>query len=185
MPYEIEEYLDEAKESLNVFRKCYYSWRYPSCWIKNIKIFFRNIKFAWQRIFKGYCDRDLWDVDSHIINLLICEIDEFIKINQGYPCNLTEEEWDKILLEIRDHLINGVRSIDYDPDNKWREARQLCTTRTKQEDGSICYDVKDEFYTSEINKSFLQHMKEIDEYQDKEYEEGMNMLTKWLRHIWY
>ena len=50
---------------LNVFNNPYFSWKYPECWYKNIRMFFRSFKYAYQRITKGYAYCDTWDLDDY------------------------------------------------------------------------------------------------------------------------
>ena len=53
------------KNKLNLFTYGYY----PGTPFQNIKQFFRNIKFCFQRCIKGYCDKDVWDMDIYLTYL--------------------------------------------------------------------------------------------------------------------
>lgn len=72
--------------NLNVFnRHNFYSWRYPKWWGKNIGIFFRQFKWAYQRITKGYCEYDWIDLDKYLAQLMADTIDELAEYGIGYP----------------------------------------------------------------------------------------------------
>ena len=54
----------------NVFKQYYCPWRYPSNWIKNIRLFFRRYKWAYQRAKRGYADCDIWNFDSYLEKII-------------------------------------------------------------------------------------------------------------------
>lgn len=54
-------------------------------------------KMAKQRAKKGYCDLDVWNINTFIEEKLVAMLKEFIKGNNGYPPELTPDEWDNIL----------------------------------------------------------------------------------------
>lgn len=54
-------------------------------------------KMAKQRAKKGYCDLDVWNINDFIETTLVKMLKEFIKENNGYPPELTPNEWDNIL----------------------------------------------------------------------------------------
>lgn len=61
----------------------------------------RDIKCAWQRATKGYCYRDLWNIDSWFLRLMCDMIPDYKKNKHGYPSQFeSEEEWDKVLNEM-------------------------------------------------------------------------------------
>lgn len=63
---------------------------------------FKKIKYLYQRITKGYCDKDLWDLDYFIISKVRKPLKEFIKLDRGgYPVGVKSyKEWNKILKKI-------------------------------------------------------------------------------------
>ena len=88
---------------LNVFNQNWCPWRYPSNWIKNARLFFRQFKWAYQRITKGYCDADWWDLDSHLTRLMADSIQDLADKGMGYPGTdefPTPESWQKYLYRI-------------------------------------------------------------------------------------
>lgn len=88
---------------LNVFKFGFYeySWRHP---LESIGQFFRNCHYAWQRAIKGYCDWDLWDLDIFYRQLFINSLQDFKERANGYPANMTEEEWNNYLTEMIGHF---------------------------------------------------------------------------------
>lgn len=72
---------------LNVFKNGYHNWKCP---IYNIKQFFRNCKYAWQRATKGYSDWDIWDLDTYYSDLISNSMLQFAdEINS----RMTYDEW--------------------------------------------------------------------------------------------
>lgn len=89
---------------LNVFHKnTYRPWKYPKNWLNNIEQFFYNTKCAWQRVTKGYCDRDVWELDTHLLNLLHFTIRDLALHHYGYPGIEpfdTDEKWKDYLMDL-------------------------------------------------------------------------------------
>ena len=53
-----------------------------------------------QIVEQGFADSELWNLDETIIRFVLPRLKRLKEIQKGYPANLTEEEWDKILSEI-------------------------------------------------------------------------------------
>lgn len=65
----------------------------------------RDIQCAWQRANKGYCFRDLWNVDLWFIEIMPQMLQEYKNNKHGYPSELeSEEEWDNILDQMISHF---------------------------------------------------------------------------------
>lgn len=94
---------------ISAFKTYYCPWRYPSNWIKNIKSFLYNFKYAYQRIIRGYSDYDIWDLDSYFTNTISNAMEDFVELNKsglsGYPAHLNNcDEWHKKILAAAHHL---------------------------------------------------------------------------------
>ena len=53
--------------TLNILK---FGYGTPRHIIHNFCQFLRNIKFAYQRVTRGYCDADVWDLDQYLSALL-------------------------------------------------------------------------------------------------------------------
>lgn len=88
---------------LNVFNNPYYRWRYPDCWIKNARMFFKSFKYAYQRITKGYANCDTFDLDSYYLDIFSGTLNYLADNHCGYPGNdefPTDESWTIYLKEL-------------------------------------------------------------------------------------
>lgn len=82
-----------------------YRWKY--FWKNLPHIFWYEPKYFLQRLFRGWSDDQLWSLDYTLGNIIVKYLKLFKESKrQGYPANLTEEEFEKIL----DDMIEG---IDY------------------------------------------------------------------------
>jgi len=103
---------------LNVFKNSYYRWCYPSCWWKNIRMFFRSFKYAYQRITKGFCDMDIWDLDNYYLNIFTGTLNYLANYHMGYPDRSpyeTDEKWTKHLRETADCFYRANEMNEYYP----------------------------------------------------------------------
>jgi len=60
----------------------------------------RIFKFAYQKITRGFSDRDTWSLDHTIANYILPRLKRFKEVNNGHPTHLSEDEWDSILDEM-------------------------------------------------------------------------------------
>lgn len=91
----------------------------------------RKIKWAWQRLTRGYSDCDLWGLGNVVCRFVHPRLKAFIKMNvHSYPAGLKSmDEWKSILKEMEwaiDTLIKD--DIKYNSENNKRldKALKLC-----------------------------------------------------------
>ena len=60
----------------NVWCKQDFLWLRRKPW-KIIPLICRNIGYSWQRITKGYCDKDLWNIDGWFMDLMPDMLEQF------------------------------------------------------------------------------------------------------------
>lgn len=113
-----------------------------------------NLKMVYQRITKGYCEEDVWNLNSFIVNKTYKPLKEFVKHYEEHGLALPAEfatdpgSWTLILKKIEyafDDVYNSEHDYDYD--------------RTR--------------YTGE---KLEEHYKKV--------EEGLTLFGKYLRNLW-
>lgn len=143
--------------------------------IKYIKAICRGFRAAWQRATKGFCDYDLWDLDSWLLKLLPSALENFVKNNNGYPFDFkTIEEWNDFLLK----MATDFRACQ-DPEAEDRN--EYYEEYIKQ------FEEKDGWHRerTEIDKKYFTRSRELYEEQQRNLEEVFARLAKWLRAIWW
>lgn len=63
--------------------------------LKLPKLFFRDLKFCWQRCRRGYCDKDLWNIDHWFLNMIPDMLTQFKETRHGSPGRLGEDYVDE------------------------------------------------------------------------------------------
>ena len=111
---------------MNIFSFGIYSHN-PRWWLRNIKQFFKNIKYAWQRATRGFSDPDWWEFDSYLSRIISGGLKTLDKNRHGFPTELYsqlgeedgDQEWSKILSEISAKMekYERLKSSEYPPDN--------------------------------------------------------------------
>lgn len=159
----------EIQNKLNIWKHKEYSRWYRID--QKIGLFFRKIKWMWQRAKYGYCDMDLWSLDYTLGNYIASSVNEFANRTHSYSYDTTEEEWDGIL-----------RSI----------ARDFYLA-TNEDEWSNPYDDMLEygdFYNSlpddkkEYWDKWFQVEEENTRSMDIRRQEGFKLLQKWFTHLW-
>ena len=111
---------------MNIFSFGIYSHN-PRWWLHNIKQFFKNIKYAWQRATRGFSDPDCWEFDSYLSRIISGGLKTLDENRHGFPTELYSQlgeedgnqEWSKILSEISAKMekYERLKSSEYPPGN--------------------------------------------------------------------
>ena len=102
---------------LNVFKRKAYG-RNP---LEYIKYFGKQLKWAYQRITRGYCDADTWDLDYYYANLIGVTLKHLADNTISYPYDSDPEEWKAYLTD----LGNVFLSINNDELLTYEERQKL------------------------------------------------------------
>jgi hypothetical protein len=95
---------------------------------------FQYLKWAWQRVFRGWDDRVLWSIHDHLIDNLPVWLIWLRENGAGFPADMTEEQWSNELSK----MIAGFQAarklddLDYmdikDQDERMAEQQRLSIT---------------------------------------------------------
>jgi len=79
----------------------------------------RFVKFTYQKITRGFSDDECWNLDRSLAVWLLPRLKKLAQDSKviGYPAELTEEKWDKILSKII-HSLEIKTSDDGIPHNQ-------------------------------------------------------------------
>lgn len=78
----------------------YFPWRLGF----KIKNLYYQVKYGFQRMFRGYDDTEVFNTDLTFIDRYLKILKDFSKNHHGYPPSITNEQWDDILDEMIKHL---------------------------------------------------------------------------------
>lgn len=59
-----------------------------------------EIKYFLQRVFRGWDDRETWDLEFEFLCWIYPRLKRFKQISIAYPINFTEKEWDNFLEQL-------------------------------------------------------------------------------------
>ena len=163
---------------LNVFKNPYCFYRTPFRWLK---YFFRGFKLAYQRITKGYCDSDWYDLDFYYTGIISGTLRQLAANHYGYPHNMEPEEWTKILNTIADKI--EASSLNYDDFNlpahkEWWEHY----SKKPKNDGEELKLWQDE--NDILSKKMAKEEQEHFIYQTKCKDEALDLLKKYWFDLW-
>lgn len=82
----------------------------PSLWVSDRKFgkSYSVKKHKRQRVKRGFSDYDWWGFDSYLTFVILGGLKKFKKDANGYPADLTQEEWNDIL----DKMIAGFEASE-------------------------------------------------------------------------
>lgn len=167
---------------LNTFNNYYCPWKYPSNWLINIKTFFKGFKYSWQRITKGYCDKDIWNLDDTILEYLGQTLLSLSQVTHGYPGNEefnTFEKWQKYLEDLAFNFKKINDEETYFP-NPYEEEWSNQLTTTKDEKGYFTIRTNNK----ELDQKFLDAEKERIKNKEKLFKENWDNLGRVFFHLW-
>lgn len=194
------------KNDLNVLRYGLYGYRLRYKY-KNIPQIFRNIKYAYQRITRGWCDQDIWNMNIYLSELLPSMLEDLAKNHYGHPS--TEEfydeqakqegfedghdKWTKTLEEMAYHFKNCNEDSPYNRAQKKSEYlfEQMCdnednTWFDELPDG--CFEMKttykDEKLQERLNEQWRKEIEKSGEFINSEKDKACDMLKKYFFNLW-
>jgi len=162
---------------MNIWKEVKYSgWRHP---IHNVSVFFKKLKYIYQRATKGYCDYDLYQFDTYISSIICDGVRKIAGDGYGYPghgaCHNrfdTPEKWNSYLLELADNFALYNATIK----NKYELAREY-TINNK-------LDIPEE-KRNKILQCFLEEEVRIDKIRQASLKRGLEMLDdEVFRHLY-
>ena len=168
---------------LNVFGYGYYSWRAP---FSTIGAFFRNIKYAYQRATRGFCDYDAWDLDYFYSRLFVGTLTDFSKQLHGAPSKFYDEEsgsisrWIDYINEMRDHFYNSIEENEVEK-NEF-EDDYMFIARGDINDHILGTQMNRE--QNELRELWLKREKEIHDWRANELKTALSMLEKVYEDLW-
>lgn len=128
----------------------YFPWRLGF----KIKNLYYQIKYGFQRMFRGYDDTEVFNTDLTFINRYLKILKDFSKNHHGYPPSITNEQWDDILDEMIKHL--SLMTED--------------NVETELKKG--------------MPDSFKPDYKTVREIMDKHKDEFFKLFSKWFYNLW-
>jgi hypothetical protein len=107
---------------------------------KYLRFFFRKIKWCWQRVTRGYCELDLWDLDHYLARLIANSLCTLSQGSYGCPCefNGDHEAWKNKLMDIA-LLFDKVDELD----GLWVPERDEIKDKAFSELNKYFYDLWD------------------------------------------
>jgi len=75
--------------------------------------FYRKCKRGYQRAYRGWADEDVWCLDFYLAKVIKDSIKKLQKDTNGYPGNLTAEQWNSILEDIIYTFETCERRLDF------------------------------------------------------------------------
>ena len=146
-------------------------WRYPSNWAGNIRWFFRRYKWAYQRVTKGYCDVDVWELHSSLLNYLSGTLKELAETSTGYPGNdrfPTPESWEEFLKDLSNDFYRANEDNDYYEHpayDTWEKSTDLLKS-------------------TELSKAMVNELLDLSERRQKDVEIGLDKLKEVFFDLW-
>lgn len=205
--------IKSVEKNHNVLTSQYSSYNLnPRILFSNIKQFFKNIKYAYQRITRGYCDADIWNLSDYISDMLYLTLNKLADTTHGYPGvdifedtkskedGFIDEEygchgavrWESYLKDMAEHFYNTVESHEDIPINQeiskaWEEKEKYVKFCGCKPDSNIwvteSYDGQEEQLATATDK-WLQLEKDASEFRRIEKDKAFDMLKEWYFQLW-
>lgn len=149
----------------------------------NIKQFFRNLKWAYQRVVWGFSEGDTWELDAYFLELFYQSLTYFSQHLEGYPWNFNEESWLKYLNKMIAHFYNAQ---EMHRDN-WASIKEDEAFDALEEIRNNFNEPK-EGYTQEdlemARKKFFDATIEATKFREQEMHYAIDMLEEVFFSLW-
>lgn len=151
----------------------------------------REIKWAWQRVKRGYDDQIFWNFDHYLDQIIIKDLQWMLKNRNGSPVleGWTEddchEKWTQVLKEMLHYFMQSTEQHCSEV-NEYTDLVDFASYFVPIKGGKYStMRYKDtSVEAEELREKHRQRSKEIDEYRAENHKKAMEMLNKYYRHLW-
>lgn len=172
-----------------------FEWSYSRKWYlthpwKWIKELFRNMKFAWQRATRGYCDSDVWSMDSWLLALLPDMLRDLANDPVGaYPGVEpfdTPEKWRNWLFKMAAKFLELQDNWPETRNEYENEYMRLVDESRVIKNNTTCYNFifKDKAYAEELRQKWLSRIKELNDAQNAATVAAFSELAEHFYALW-
>ena len=163
----------------NILKKGWRSWTYlPGLW-DNIQHIPYVVKWAYQRIVRGYADADCWDLDLFYTNLFAESLDWFRQVTGSFPGHdegATEEGWNNVLKTMSEKFYRSNEDNDYYPKDKWQAYHAA--------KGDKLFDEDETSELQALRDAWLEEEKANAEARDRDLSDALDSFKYWFRDLW-
>jgi len=152
----------------NVFKYGWMPWRYPRNWWGNIKLAFRQWKWAYQRATRGFADCDTWNMDQWLLSILSGALNQLADNHWGWPGDSRfpkDEDWTQYLKDMAQKFYNANEANEAYPTPerdkwwKWLEEHDYKILNFNRDDNPYVQTMLDE--DKEISNKRMQDFAEV------------------------
>ena len=170
-----------------------------------LRLFFRGVKWSWQRARKGYCDSDLFGLSNWFLEVVPKMLDE-IKANAcAFPSVLMDEAWESVGIKTFEETLSASeedrRKATAYGQRKWeeilsrtafllREANSETCSRKNAYESKYCKMKKDLQAQGknllecpeceDIVNRYMEEQRAIYTYQEECRKEGLKLFYEWF-----
>lgn len=150
---------------------------YYTCYraFHRVKDFPRELRWFWQRGWRGYADSDIWSIDYFLLTILPPMLRKLAKDKHGYPAMLYQgkdldgQKGSKMWQDILEKMAYG-----FELRNRWESDYPAVVGEMR--DGKEYYDFKDKAWRAKFDKK----QKEV----NKAFDESMKLFSKYFFALW-
>ena len=132
------------------------------------KRWLRNLKYAYQRIMYGYCDRDVFEIHSWFLKVVPGMLKELKKHSDNVPSS--------VYMELGGDPVGWDEEIMKKAAEKWNSIlnEMICL-----------FEEADEENEKYLGLNSADELLKAEEHRDECLKSGMNLFTKWFRDLWW
>ena len=163
----------------NVFKYGWMPWRYPRNWWDNIKLSFRQCKWAWQRATRGFADCDTWNMDQWLLSILPGALNHLADNHWGWPGDSRfpeDEDWTQYLKDMAQKFYSANEANEVYPmperDKWWKWI--------EDHDVLLDFNRDDNPYV----QTMLDEHKENDDKRMRDFAEAWSMMGDVFWNLW-
>ena len=149
---------------LNVFKSfltpIIYHLEHPIIFARH---FWKALKCSYERITKGYCSYDVWNLNDWLLSILPEMFDKLRTEGHGYPCYgeiNTIEKWEEHLKYLAIHL-RELQKNNWEKRNEYADIFYRIPKPIKKTKEGIATFFGDAEYDEEIKEKFIAREKEL------------------------
>lgn len=171
------------KNKNNVWYLSYRKRYYLTHPLKLVKELFRNIRYSYNRIVKGYCALDWYDFDTWFVRTIPNMLRDMAEKGHGYPGNEefdTHEKWKTWLISVGDKIEQCDESWAYS--HNMNEYSEKFNKMIENEEKIFSEDLTEE--EKELKKQYINRELELSSERKQMIKDALSELSEHWDHLW-
>ena len=141
-----------------------------------------EIKWSWQRVFRGWDDRVIWSIDYHLCKYMPIWLRELRRVRHGFPIEMLTDSPEPIAGQTHTYS-SGLTYDDLKDTIRLMDEQKSCDQKASEKWDAILEEIAEGFEAGYAIEEVALHIEEYSVLMAK-FDHGMELFKKHFFDLW-